>query len=147
MLTAGAYGRQCCNVVLSACSVVYLLYMSGLCAHERATTTIFYRYVRTEQASYSEPLPEMVLSTPAGKKTSSARQASYSARIELKPRPQVPDGLPASTYLAFWLKVLVRTDTIQNRRNFHKYTYAVYIYAGLGAYKIFPSFFVSYRRG
>ena len=31
------------------------------------------------------------------KKTLGARHASYSARIELKPRPQVPDGLPVST--------------------------------------------------
>ena len=38
----------------------------------------------------SYPLPEK-------KKTLGARHASYSARIELKPRPQVPDGLPAST--------------------------------------------------
>ena len=33
------------------------------------------------------------------KKTLRARHASYSARIELKPRPQDPDGLPGSTYL------------------------------------------------
>ena len=38
-----------------------------------------------------------VLSTPEKKKTLGARHASYSARIELKPRPQVPDGLPVST--------------------------------------------------
>ena len=31
------------------------------------------------------------------KKTLSANHASYSARIELKSRPQVPDGLPVST--------------------------------------------------
>ena len=41
---------------------------------------------------------EIVLSTPGKKKqTLGARHASYSARIELKPRPQVPDGLPVST--------------------------------------------------
>ena len=38
VLPADAYGRQRRNV-LSACSVVYLWYMSGLCAHERATKT------------------------------------------------------------------------------------------------------------
>ena len=37
---------------------------------------------------------EIVLSTPEKKKTLGARHASYRARIELKPRPQVPDGLP-----------------------------------------------------
>ena len=40
---------------------------------------------------------EIVLSTPEKKKTLGARHASYSARVELKPRPQVPDGLPVST--------------------------------------------------
>ena len=40
---------------------------------------------------------EIVLSTPEKKKTLGARHASYSARIELKPRQQVPDGLPVST--------------------------------------------------
>ena len=45
-----------------------------------------------------------------------ARHASYGARIELKPRPQVPDGLPVSMYLAFWLKVLVQRDKIENRQ-------------------------------
>ena len=57
------------------------------------------------------------------KKTLRARHASYSARIELKPRPQFPDGVPVSTYIAFWLKVLVRRDIIQTRRKIHKYTY------------------------
>ena len=52
---------------------------------------------------------EIALSTPAEKKKISARHATYSAQIDLKPRPQVPDGLPVSTYLEIWLKVLVRT--------------------------------------
>ena len=53
-------------------------------------------------ASYRETR-EIVLSTPAGKKTLRARHASYEyrARIELKPRPQVPDGLPVPKYSAF----------------------------------------------
>ena len=60
---------------------------------------------------------------PSEKKTLRTRHASYIARIGLKPRPQVPDGLPVSTYLAFWLKVPVRRDVVQKRRTFHKYTY------------------------
>ena len=40
---------------------------------------------------------EIVLSTPEKKKALGARHASYSARIELKPRPQVPEVLPVST--------------------------------------------------
>ena len=56
-----------------------------------------------EESSYPLP-PEKI--------TSRERHATYSsAPIELKPRPQVPDGLPVSTYLAFWLTVLVRRDT------------------------------------
>ena len=55
-------------------------------------------------------------------KTSRARHASDSARIELKPRPQVPDGLPVSTNLAFCLKARVRRYTILNRRKIDKYT-------------------------
>ena len=47
-----------------------------------------------------------------------ARHASYSARIELKPPPQVPDGLPASKYSAAWLKVLVRRYVIRSRHEF-----------------------------
>ena len=38
VVPADAYGRQRFNV-LSACSVVYLWYMPGLCAYERATKT------------------------------------------------------------------------------------------------------------
>ena len=39
-LPADAYGRQRCNVVLSACSVVYLWYTSwAVCSRERATKT------------------------------------------------------------------------------------------------------------
>ena len=40
VLPADAYGRQRCNVVLSACSVVYLWCMSwAVCSLERATKT------------------------------------------------------------------------------------------------------------
>ena len=53
---------------------------------------------------------------PPEKKTLRARHASYSsARMAVKPRPQVPDSLPVSTYLAFWITVLVRRDKLENR--------------------------------
>ena len=42
-------------------------------------------------------------------KTLRARHASYSARIELKPRRQVPDGLPVSTYLLIPGSVLAKS--------------------------------------
>ena len=52
VLPADAYGRQRCNVVLSACSVVYLWCMScALCARkrgERKQTNFTGTYVRTK---------------------------------------------------------------------------------------------------
>ena len=59
---------------------------------------------------YTETPGNRLIHSRREKKTLSARHASYSARIELKPRRQVVDGLPVSTDLAFWLKVLVVTD-------------------------------------
>ena len=48
VLHADAYGRQRCNVVLSACSVVYLCCMSlAVCSLERATKTDQILSVRT----------------------------------------------------------------------------------------------------
>ena len=72
----------------------------------------FFKVVRTYENEYglTQKPWESLLSTPTEKETLSARHASYSARIELKPRRQVVDGLPVSTDLAFWLKVLVVTD-------------------------------------
>ena len=46
----------------------------------------------------------------------SARHSSYSDRIEPKPRPHSPDGLPASTSLAFCRKVLVPRDMLETDR-------------------------------
>ena len=80
---------------------------------------------------------QIALSTPAEEKTLSVRHASYSARIELKPSPQVPDGLSVSTCLTFWLKALVRRDMIQNKRQFHKYTYTHMYF--LGVYPFFST--------
>ena len=104
------YGRQRCNVVLSACSVVYLWSMSrAVCSCERAkenrhkfTGTYVQNRPHTEKPGKSAyPLqPDFFVLR--------ARHARYSARIELKPRPQVPDGLPVSTYFAFWLNCLYK---------------------------------------
>ena len=103
VLHADAYGRQRCNVVLSACSVVYLPVVYVLsCVIEREgnknrqnfTGTYVQNRPHTEKPGKSCcPLPS--------EQTFRTRHASYSARIELKPRPQVPDCLPVSTYLAF----------------------------------------------
>ena len=119
VLPTDAYGRQRCNVVLSACSVVYLWYMScGLSARERATKTdIFYRYVRTVQ---NRP------------HTEEPRKSSYplpaEKNFEIPPRDlQCSDRAQTSTtgsgqpycvdvVLGFRLKVLVRRDKFENRR-------------------------------
>ena len=61
---------------------------------------------------------EMTLSTPAPEKILSAHHASYSARVEIKPWPQVLGSLPVSAYLAFCLTVRVRRDMIENGRKF-----------------------------
>ena len=124
VLPADAYGRQRFNVMLSACSVVYLWYMScGLSARERATKTdIFYRYVRTVQ---NRP------------HTEEPRKSSYplpaEKNFEIPPRDlQCSDRAQISTTgsrrpccvdvgIGFWLKVLVRRDKFQYRRKIRKY--------------------------
>ena len=99
VLPADAFGRQCCNVVLSACSVVYPWYMScGLCVRERGQqkqTNFTGSYVQNRP--HTEKPGKSSYPFPAKKVTLRARHASYSARMELKPRPQVPYGLPVST--------------------------------------------------
>ena len=118
MLMGGSIVTLCSlRVLLSTCGAC-----PGLCARERGQQkqTKFYRYVRIQKRPHTEKSGISSLSTPVGKKTLWARHASYSARIELKRRPQVPDDLPVSTYIKFWLNALVRRDEFENRRNFHK---------------------------
>ena len=63
-----------------------------------------------------------MLSTPAGNNFESAsRELQCSNRAQTSTKG--PDVLPVSTYLAFWLRELVRRDFIQNRRTFHESTY------------------------
>ena len=66
---------------------------------------------------------EIVLSTPAGKKTLGACHALQSARIAPRPTPMCPAGLPVSVYLLFCLKVLVQREKLAKVRKFDKYTY------------------------
>ena len=59
VLPADAYGRQRCNVVLSACSVVYLWCMSwAVCSLERATKTDKNLPVRTYKIGLTQRNPE-----------------------------------------------------------------------------------------
>ena len=97
VLPADAYGRQRCNVVLSACFVVYLWYDWAVCSLERATRTDKKFQVRTYKIGIIQRNPGNRLIHSRNNKTLCARHASYSAQIELKPRRQVPDGLPVST--------------------------------------------------
>ena len=100
VLPTDAYGRQRCNVVLSACSVVYLWCMSwAVCSLERATKTDKMLPLRTYKVGRIQRNPGNRLIHSRKKKTLSARHAIYSARIELKPRPHVLDGLPVSCLL------------------------------------------------
>ena len=95
---ADAYGRQRCTVMPSASSVVCLWFMSwAVCSLERAA-----KNRQNFTGTYVQNRPHIEkpgkTSYPLSKKKKmSARHASYSARIELKPKRQVPDGLPAST--------------------------------------------------
>ena len=124
VLPADAYGRQRCNVVLSACSVVYLWCMSwAVCSLERATKTYKILPVRTYRVRPHAENPGNCLTHSQRKKTLSACHASCSARMELKPRPTCPDGLPVSAYLAFCRKVLARRDIFERGRKIHNYTY------------------------
>ena len=111
VLPADAYGRQRCNVVLSAWPVVYLWYMSwAVCSSEGnnnrqkiAVTSVQNRPHIEKPGKSSYPLPPET--------TLRVCHASYtSARIELKPPPRDPDGLPVSTYVAFWVKVLAQKE-------------------------------------
>ena len=61
VLPAYAYGRQRCNVVLSACSVVYLWYRSwAVCSLERATKTDNFLPVRTYKIGVYRETREIV---------------------------------------------------------------------------------------
>ena len=63
--------------------------------------------------------------------TLSACHASCSARMELKPRPTCPDGLPVSAYLAFCRKVLVRYVR-RKTKNSHLYIHMQGSLRGVG---------------
>ena len=101
VLRADADGRQRGNVVLSACTVVYLwcMYVLGcVLVREGKKNRHFFTgtYVQSRPHTEKPGKSSYPLQKNKTKQTSSARHASYSARIELKPRRQVPDGLPVS---------------------------------------------------
>ena len=83
-------------------SVVYLVYLYELCAHssreprgedrQHVTDT----YVRNKAPRIETK--EIVSSTPAGKKTLSARHVLQKARIAPRSGPMCPSGIPVSEY-------------------------------------------------
>ena len=114
---------------LPVCGIPICL-RSPVCAHDQLvksgqTTGHYVLFTGTyvqKKASRRETR-EIGLSTPAGKKTSSARHASHRARIEPKPRPMCPAGPPVSGYLAFCRKALARREKLRKVRKFHKHNY------------------------
>ena len=69
VLPADAYGRQCCNVVLSAGSVVYLWCMSeAVCSFERATKTDKILVVNTYRVTPHAEKPGNCLNTLSAEK-------------------------------------------------------------------------------
>ena len=119
------YGRQRCNVVLSACSVVYLWSMSrAVCSCERAkenrhkfTGTYVQNRPHTEKTGKSSyPLPKKKhFERPP-------RELQCSDRAEIS---TIGSGRPScvDVVLGFWLKAFVRRDKFESRRKFHKYTH------------------------
>ena len=124
VLPTDAYGRQRCNVVLCACSVVYLWCMSwAVCSLERATKTDIIVPLRTYEIDLIRINPGIVLSTPEKrnfKRPPRELQCSDRAQTSttVSGRPSCVD-----VALGFWLKVLVRRDKFENRRKNHNYTY------------------------
>ena len=78
------------HVLLSTCGVC-----PGLCAREREGNENSQNFTGTyvQNRPHTEKPRKSSYPLPPEKKLLRARHASYSARIELKPRPQVPDGL------------------------------------------------------
>ena len=122
VLPSDAYGRQRYNIVLCVFCCLPVVYVLGCVLVREGKKTDKKLPVCTYKIGPEKPGKSFIHSRR--KKTLRAPCASYSARIEFKPRPQVPNGLPVSMYFAFWLEVLVRRDMIRNRRKFHKYTYS-----------------------
>ena len=123
VLRTDACGRQRCNVVLSACSYVYMWCVSwAVCSLEgnknRKNTGTYVQ----KQASCKETR-EIVVSTPEKKKL----QAPSTRATALGSSSNLDDRFCAAFHvdvvLGFWLNALVRRDKFENRRKFHKHTY------------------------
>lgn len=112
VLSAGVATQQRCKVVLSACC------LSGLRVHERGKTDkilpvpTYENRVRPHaeksgESSYLLPRTHFF----------SICHARYTVRIAPKRRRACPAGLPLSTSSAFRLKVRVRKDMLNKKKN------------------------------
>ena len=127
VLPADAYGRQRCNVVLSACSVVYLWCMSwAVCSLERATKTDKILPVRTYKIG-------LIQRNPGNRLIHSRREKDFECtprELQCSDRAQTSttgSGRPSCVDVLSVLADSARTkryfSMIQNRRKFHEYTY------------------------
>ena len=90
--------------VVTSCSLHFLLATCGICPvgfvlvrGQQKQTHLTGTYVKNRP--HTEKPGKSFYPLPAEKKRLRTRHASYSARIELKRRPQVPDGLPGGMYI------------------------------------------------
>ena len=123
---ADAYGRQRCDVVLSARSVVCLWCMSwAVCSLEKATKTDKILPVRRCKIGLIQRNPGNRLTHSRKKNLERPpRELQYSDRAQTS---TTGSGRPScfNVVLGFWLKVLVRRDEFENRQKIHTcaYTY------------------------
>ena len=134
VLPADAYGRQRCNVVLSACSVVYLWCMSGAVCLLREGNKNRHNFSGTYVQSWPHTEKPGRSPYPLPKRKNFERPPRELQCSDRAQTSTTSSGRPScvDVVLGFWLKVLVRRDKFQNRRKFHKCTYEVHI-IGTGA--------------
>ena len=128
VLPADAYWRQGCNVVLSACFIVYLRYMScALCARERG------QQKQTNFTGTYVPYKIGLTQRKPGNRTVSGKTfESLSRELQCSDRAQTSttgSGRPScvDVVLGFSLKVLVRRDKVPKQtKNSQIYVYILY---------------------
>ena len=106
----------------------YCYLLAGLLAEPRAQNKKkSYVHIKMNKASYRNPGESSYPLLQKKKKKMSACHVLQRARIAPRPRPKCPNGLPVSTFLAFYLKVFIRTDMFENKRKNDKHHCTCYI--------------------
>ena len=107
--------------MLSSVCLVYVRITTVVCSqHMRGKKQHYQTGMYVQSKASRTETREIVLSTPAGKKTLSARRAVRSAWIAPRPRPMCPVGFNVSEYSRFCRKVLVRTEKLAKVRKIDK---------------------------